>query len=117
MEQTTHLEQLAEELRNSINQLLLETMSAPLQAAIEQLTHVAKSSNLSPEAKAEMVKLLQSSLLFPFISSTVSIALSTGIELKDVLYFTGEAWEVMRAQHMAQVATEVANKLKQQTKE
>jgi len=88
-EPTAHLEQLAEELRNSMNQLLLETMSAPLKAAVEQITAIAANTTLSPQAKAEMVELLQGSLLFPFISATVSVALSSGIELKNVLYQHG----------------------------
>jgi hypothetical protein len=97
-------------LRTDLDLLIMETVNAPLQAAIAQIPAIMQRKDLTEETKKEMLEELQLSIVAPFIGTLVYAALGAHMDLPTLLYNIGQGWEEIRAKHMAQAAQEILNR-------
>jgi hypothetical protein len=103
------LEVLAAELQKQLNTLLVDATKDTVQAVLQQIPVILGREDWELETKQEALQLIQTALVTPFISALTTIALSSQMELRDLLYHVGDAWDQLRAQHMSKVALDIIN--------
>lgn len=107
MAEDRDFEQLADELRKDMNELMLESVREPMNAAIAQIPLLLQRQDWPMEKRIAAVRLLQVAVASPFLNAAVNSAHASGMDLGTFLNYVGSAWEEVRSQHMAHMAADM----------
>lgn len=104
-----NFEQLVEELRKQMNELMMEAVREPMNAAIAQIPTLMQREDWSQENKVKGVQAVRIAVCAPFLNAAVNAAHASGMDLGTFLNYVGSAWEEVRHQHMAHLAADMLN--------
>ena len=109
MEQKNDFTEIAEALRNNLDEMLGGLVNEPVSQAVDQIPSILGRQDWTTEQKMEAVKELQLALVAPFLGAAVNAAQASQMELGLFLFYVGQAWEEVRSQQMAHIAEEMLN--------
>ena len=108
-------QQLAEEMRIQLNELLQDIAREPVQAAIDQIPGLFKREDWTSEQQLTAVALFQAAIVTPFVNAAVNAAQASRMSLPDFLGYVGSAWEAARDQLMRKIISEQISRKKDST--
>ncbi len=107
VQQTIH--ELSEELRNHLNELMMGLVTEYVVAGAGQIPGIMARPDWTNDQKIDGARQIQNALVAPFVNGVVNSALATGMELGQVLFLVGRAWEDIRAEQLARQAEQMLN--------
>lgn len=109
MAEAQDFEKLADELRKNMNELMMESVREPMNAAIAQIPLLLQRQDWEMEKRVAAVRMLQVAIASPFLNAAVNSAHASGMDLGTFLNYVGSAWEEVRSLHMAHMAADMLN--------
>ena len=109
-EQPKSIQEIAEELRGQLNELMMGLVNEPVAQIVAQIPALVTRKEWSDEEKLEAAKQLRVAVIAPFINGLVNAANASGTDLGTVLFYLGKGWEEIRAERMAHIAQQMLTK-------
>ena len=109
MEQNNDFSEIANALRDNLDEMLGGLVNEPVQQAVDQIPGILGRQDWTVEQKTDAIKELQLALVAPFLGAAVNSAQASQMDLGLFLFYCGQAWEEVRAQQMAHIAEEMLN--------
>jgi hypothetical protein len=109
MEQKNDFTEVAEALRENLDEMLGGLVNEPVSQAVDQIPTILGRQDWTMEQKTEAVKELQLALVAPFLGAAVNAAQASQMDLGFFLFYCGQAWEEVRAQQISHIAKEMLN--------
>lgn len=109
-EQDMSFEDVVEQLRTDLNEMLMGMVEEPVKQALAQIPAILQRTDWNEETKLDALEKLQLALVSPFLNATVNVAQGAQMDLGRYLFFCGKAWEEIRSVRVSQIAQEMLNK-------